>query len=138
MRSTVRLTKLIVSTLLLLFMSAANAVGIPVLKYDPLTATELTVTSSSSAIVAYIVTNESRRTHTWALAPVRGISQLTTGGFCSSFFTLGYQQSCILALQISGSALGGDVVGGPKACEQGNLLECYQPAFRNILRIHVA
>lgn len=48
---------------------------------------------------------------------------------------LGYRQSCTLRLSINGSALKGDVVGGPVLCEQGNSNQCYQPSKGNQLHI---
>ena len=48
---------------------------------------------------------------------------------------MGYQQSCILSLAINGSALTGDIPGGPIVCQQGNANQCYQPSAANSLRI---
>ncbi|WP_028387723.1 DUF1566 domain-containing protein [Legionella fairfieldensis] len=61
--------------------------------------------------------------------------QVTTPGYCSSFFVLGYQQSCILSLLINGNTLKGDILGGPAVCEHGNPNQCYQPGRPDILHI---
>ncbi|KTC73084.1 NHL repeat protein [Legionella birminghamensis] len=110
--------------------------GIPLWTFTPLTATSLTVSPNSSAIVKYQITNQSRRTHTLTMKPVPGITQvITSASDCPRLFSLGYQQSCILNLAISGSALSANVIGGPQVCSQYNPNQCYQPGIADILRI---
>lgn len=107
----------------------------PVWTFTPLTATSITVPENETVNVSYQVTNQSRRVHTLAMAAIAGVTQVTTPGNCQNPFILGYQQSCILNLSINGSALNGDVLGGPVVCQQGNLNQCYQPSSANSLRI---
>ena len=66
---------------------------------------------------------------------IPGVTQLTTPGNCPNQFVLGYQQSCTLTLSINGSALNGNVIGGPVVCQQGNPNQCYQPSAANSLHI---
>nr|WP_244889684.1 DUF1566 domain-containing protein [Legionella jamestowniensis] len=45
--------------------------------------------------------------------------------------------SCTLTLNVNGSTLQGNVIGGPALCQQGNDTQCYQPNWENILRIRL-
>jgi hypothetical protein len=69
------------------------------------------------------------------MTAIPGITQVTTAGNCTSPFSLAYQQSCVLTLQVNGSSLLGNEVGGPSLCQQGNTLQCYQPSQSDILNI---
>jgi len=110
--------------------------GRPLWTFSPLTNTQITVDASSTATIQYTVTNQSRRSHTLAMTSIPGITQTTTAGNCGNPFTLGYQESCTLTLVVTGSALSGNVVGGPKICQQGGgTLQCYEPSPRNRLNI---
>jgi hypothetical protein len=68
---------------------------------------------------------------------IQGITQITTSGLCTDPFPLGSQQSCTLSLNVNGSALAGNVVGGPVVCQQGSNLQCYQPSAQDSLNITV-
>lgn len=120
----------------LLFISMAYA-GSPLWTFtpDPYYSPTLSITSAGSATIQYTVTNQSRKTHTLMMKPITGITQITTGGNCPGVFTLAYHQSCTLKLLVNGNLLAGNVHGGPVVCQQGNMLECYQPAFANALNI---
>jgi hypothetical protein len=101
----------------------------------PLTATTISVPTNGTAVVQYQVTNQSSRTHTLSMQSITGLTQLTTGPRCSNPFVLAGKASCILSLQIKGSAIPQSISDGPIVCEQGSTLQCYRPAAENILRI---
>jgi hypothetical protein len=119
----------------LCFLGTAEA-GAPLWTFTPLTNTQITVDSSSTATIQYTVTNQARRSNTLTMTSIPGISQTTTAGNCGNPFTLGYQESCTLTLVVTGSELSGSVIGGPKICQQGGgSLQCYQPSPSNRLNI---
>lgn len=107
----------------------------PLWSFTPLTATTLTLSSSGTATVQYLVTNNSRKPHQLMLQNVAGISQQTTPGNCLNPFTLGYQESCVLTLEVNGNLLQGNVLNGPVVCQDGNYLQCYQPSREYALNI---
>jgi hypothetical protein len=107
----------------------------PLWTFAPLTATTINISPGNTATVQYSVTNQSRRTHALEFIPIPGITQVTGGGNCQNPFVLAYQQSCILTLEVSGSMVLPDIHGGPKVCQQGSQLQCYQPSINNILNI---
>ncbi|WP_019216503.1 DUF1566 domain-containing protein [Legionella tunisiensis] len=129
------LTKRFLISAIVFFISNPTQAGSALWTFMPLTAISMPISRGSSAIIQYIVTNKSHKTHTLAMTTVPGISQMTTAGNCSNPFTLDYQQSCILTLEINGNALQGSVVGGPKVCEQENSLLCYQPNQFDIMNV---
>ncbi|HCD9576659.1 TPA: DUF1566 domain-containing protein [Legionella pneumophila] len=102
----------------------------PLWTFVPQTPTDITVAKGGSAQVVYTVQNQSSRAKTLVMKPIAGISQ-------SAPCQLPAKGICTLMLNVNGSALQGDVVGGPILCQQGNDLQCYQPSPANILRIHV-
>lgn len=102
---------------------------------DPNYLTSFSITSAGSATIKYTVTNQSHKTHSLVMKPITGVSQVVSEGNCPSLFTLAYHQSCILNLLVNGNVLTSNVVGGPIVCEQGSLLECYQPSLDNALNI---
>lgn len=119
----------------LIFISAHA--GTPLWTFEPLTATTISVPSNATAMVQYRVTNQSSRTHTLTVQPIPGISQITAGlGVCGSPFVLPSKTSCNLSLQVTGSQLNGQVIGGPVVCQQGSTNQCYRPSEANILRIN--
>lgn len=126
--------KLLLGFCFCLLLCSAQAAG-PLWTFQPLTDTTVTVSSSGSATVQYQVTNQSRRPHTLVMTPISGITQVTTAGNCPSPFTLSYQQSCSLTLEVNGDALQGNVLGGPVLCQQGSTLQCYQPSAPNSLHV---
>ena len=81
-----------------------------------------------TGIIKYTITNQSRKTHTLEMLPIQGITQDTSTGNCPTVFTLAYQQSCTLKLVINGNTIASTTKGGPIICEQGSLLQCYQPS----------
>lgn len=111
--------------------------GAPVWTFTPLTATTIYVPADSTATVQYQVTNQSNRAHTLAMSSITGVSQITTGaGICSNPFVLPFRgSSCTLSLLVNGSQLTHVITDGPIVCEQGNLLQCYQPSRKDALNI---
>lgn len=109
----------------------------PVWTFTPLTATTVSVADGQTETIRYTVTNQSSKTHTLAMTPITGITQITSGaGICANPFTLTPgDPSCTLSLSVNGSTLPGNVVGGPVVCQQGSTLQCYQPSTANQLNI---
>lgn len=134
MRSSRSIFKIVFGLLLVCVNCTSNAAS-PLWTFQPLTATTLTLTSNQTATVQYLVTNQSRKSHTLALQSVIGINQATGAGTCGYPFTLSYRESCVLSLTINGNLLQGNVSGGPVVCQTGSQLQCYQPAAANILQI---
>ncbi|WP_253255847.1 IPT/TIG domain-containing protein [Legionella quinlivanii] len=112
--------------------------GIPLWTFKPLTPTALSLSANDTAIVQYLVTNQSSRPHTLNMVPIRGITQLTTGlGVCGSSFVLSAHASCTLSLQINGSLITQQVTNGPSVCQSGSPNQCYQPNPADTLRITI-
>ncbi|WP_176695297.1 metallophosphoesterase [Legionella massiliensis] len=107
----------------------------PIWVFTPLSPTKLTLSKETTATVKYKITNQSIKKHSLALRPIAGVKQITTGSDCPNLFVLGFQESCTLTLQITGSYLQDDIVDGPWVCEQVNPLQCYQPSQPDILNI---
>ena len=128
------INKIMIGLWLTCVMALVHA-GTPLWTFTPLTQTTITVSANDTATVSYQVTNQSRKTHTLAMKAIPGVTQITTSGNCPTPFVLGYQQSCILSLSINGSALNGNVIGGPVVCNQGNPNQCYQLSAANSLHI---
>ncbi|KTD08261.1 DUF1566 domain-containing protein [Legionella jamestowniensis] len=126
--------KLFVTVVALLVLNTAQAKK-AVWTFLPQTKTSITITSSGVATVQYTVTNQSRKTHTLVMTPIKGVTQVITNDNCPKHFTLAYHQSCLLTLRITGRNLNRDIVGGPNVCEQQNPLECYQPSSDDILNV---
>ncbi|MDI9818367.1 MULTISPECIES: DUF1566 domain-containing protein [unclassified Legionella] len=102
----------------------------PLWTFVPQTPTEITVTKEDSVQVIYTVHNQSSRPKILVMKPIAGISQSTP---CQ----LAPKGVCTLTLNVNGSALQGDVFGGPVLCQQGNDLQCYQPGSANIVHIRL-
>lgn len=122
------------------FLIATSQAAKPVWTFEPLTLTSIPVPADGTAIVQYRITNQSKKKHTLKMTPIRGIDQISSGTVpdnCANVFVLGYQESCVLTLLINGSALQGNVSGGPSVCQQTYRLECYQPSSINSLNIQL-
>lgn len=113
--------------------------GRPVWTFTPLTATSVSVSRNSTAVVQYQVTNQSSKSHRLVMTPIPGVTQTTTGtGICGQSFILpSAGSSCILSLTVDGSQLTQPISDGPIVCEQGSTLQCYKPDPKNILRANV-
>lgn len=101
---------------------------------------------NGTAIIQYLVTNQTRITRTLTSVPSQGISQISLGntGECSSPFTLQRGASCTLNLRIEGSQIPAQVTGGPIVCKTkggGNNspdpFRCSQPSRKDQLNISV-
>ncbi|WP_058533989.1 InlB B-repeat-containing protein [Legionella saoudiensis] len=103
----------------------------PLWIFTPNTATEITVVKGNSAQVVYTVQNQSLQAKSLIIKPITGINQ-------SAPCKLPAKGSCTLTLNIIGSGLTGDVIGGPILCQEGNDLQCYQPSSNHALRVHLA
>lgn len=127
------------ATIFSLLFIATSYAGNPLWTFtpDPYYPPSLSITSVGSATIQYTITNQSRTTHTLAMKPINGITQITSGGSCPSSFTLGYHQSCTLSLLVNGSLLTNNILGGPIVCEEGSALLCYQPSAANALHINL-
>ncbi|AOW59449.1 beta-propeller fold lactonase family protein [Legionella pneumophila] len=125
-----------VSMLSLLMASTAWA-GKPLWTLDALTATTIEIAPTGTATVQYLITNQSKKSHTLAMLPIQGVTQITTGaGVCANpFVLLTKGSSCILSLQINGAQLTQPINDGPTVCQGGNPNQCYRPSARDVLRV---
>ncbi|KTD12808.1 NHL repeat protein [Legionella hackeliae] len=69
------------------------------------------------------------------MAPITGIQQITSKGYCQKQFRLAHNESCILNLRVIGRAMSRNIVRGPNVCNQLSPLECYEPGVDDILKI---
>ncbi len=102
----------------------------PLWTFIPQTSTEITITKKDNVQVIYRVLNSSSRAKILIMKPIPGVSQ---GAPCQ----LSGHGSCTLTLNVHGSGLQGDIVGGPVLCQLGNNLQCFQPSTTVILRVHL-
>lgn len=110
--------------------------GAPLWTFEPLTATTISVPANGTATIQYRVTNQTSKPRTLTMQPIQGISQITTGlNVCGSAFFLRSKGSCILSLQVNGSALNTPIINGPVVCQQGSNNQCYRPGKVNILSV---
>jgi len=131
----------LLSRILALSLLAINVAmaGAPLWIFTPLTPTTLSVPANSTDTVQYRVTNQSNKVHVLSLQPISAVTQLTSGtGVCGNPAVLPGKGSCVLSLQIDGSAITSPMTGGPTLCEQGSTLQCYQPSSSDILMISQA
>ncbi|EHL30841.1 hypothetical protein [Legionella drancourtii] len=134
MKQSFSVRKTVTAILSFLLLTIAHA-GTHLITFIPLTENHISVPANGVKIIKYQVTNHSKKTHTLMMQPITGISQITTTENCPNPFVLGSKQSCILSLQILGNTLQDHITTGPKVCEQGNRLMCYQPSYDNRLNI---
>lgn len=126
-----KLSRILVFLLSGMLVMSAQA-GRPLWTFDPQTTVDVTVARGETAQIRYMVSNLSKRAKVLLLRPINGVYQ-------ASPCNLSPRGSCILVLNIIGSKLTGDVIGGPVLCQMGNPLECYQPAIpENTLHIHLS
>ena len=139
MTATHRKALSILSSAILLLLSALLHAGSPVWTFTPLTATSISMPANGTATIQYQVTNQSTKSHSLVMTPITGIAQSTTGaGICSNSFTLPSKgSSCTLSLQVNGSQLTHSITDGPIVCEQSSTLQCYKPSPSNVLNINL-
>ena len=109
----------------------------PVWTFKPLTPTTISVPGNSIASIQYLVTNQSLKSHTLVMKPIKGITQITTGtGICSNPFTLASRgDACTLSLEVQGNQ-SIPIRKGPIVCDKfGSNLQCYQPSLIDSLRV---
>lgn len=131
MLKSITLKNKLLTGLAILFLIAKAQAGTPVWTFEPLSPTNISVSSGSTKTIQYQITNRSLKPHTLRMQPITGI----TASGCESI--LQSHKSCILTLQVQGSSLRGDVLGGPVVCEQANPNQCYRPSQKNELSIHL-
>lgn len=119
------------------YLSLSNAqASTPLWTFEPLTAVSISVPINTVVRVQYRIKNQSNRTHTLALQPIHGVSQVTVGSdACAAPFVLPGQGTCTLSLEINGGQLTGPILGGPILCQQGSTLQCYRPSSADLLDI---
>lgn len=103
----------------------------PLWTFVPHTPIDIVVAKGNSTQVIYTISNQTSKVKTLVMKPIVGVTQIAS---CQ----LEPRGTCILTLNVYGSVLQGDVLGGPILCEQGNKLQCYQPNMSNSLRIHLS
>lgn len=117
------------------FFSVAEA-AMPVWTFLPLSSPHMTVSRNGTAMVQYKITNQSKRTHSLMMTPITGITLLTNPGDCDTPVTLGYQESCILTLLISGEQMKDNITEGPVLCQDGaGEFLCFRPKQDQTLNI---
>lgn len=110
----------LVNVALLLIGGLVQAGTYPKFSIIPITPTSFNLPFNESAMVSYVVTNNTKLTRTLVMEPILGITQSTnTFGSCQYPFTLISQQSCILTLNIIGNQLPLNGLHGkmPKVCK---------------------
>ncbi len=117
----------------------STAYAIPLWTFTPIGSTSVRILPGDIQYIQYQVTNQSIKTHTLAYQAIPGVNQITTSANnCKTPFVLGYQQYCVLNLQVVGSQIQSNITSGPVVCEQnGPGLQCYQPSAPNQLNIQL-
>jgi hypothetical protein len=114
--------------------AATSPLALPIITFSPLTSTTLTLSDHDTAVVQYKVTNQSSKTHSFIMLPIPGVTLLAGSGDCVPF-TLVFSASCVLDLKLVGSAMSGDIIGGPVVCEANSPTACYQPSSADQLHV---
>lgn len=108
-----------------------------------MTATSAVVPANRTFNVVYRVANATKITRQLTMAPIAGVTQLTSGsGVCPKAFTLAYGESCLLTLFFNGNDLSQPITHGPEICKtQGpndntpDPFLCSQPSAEDRLQI---
>ncbi|MDR3443067.1 MAG: IPT/TIG domain-containing protein [Legionella sp.] len=134
------LTAKIIVGIASLFLIGATQANKVLWEIIPLTETTLSVPTNSSATVLYHITNQSKKTLTLQMKPIKGITQITKGtAVCGKTFTLDAKNpSCILSLRIEGDKLRGTHANKPIICQKKPVYSCGQPAKENQLNLQQA
>jgi len=96
--------------------------------------------NNGDTIVNYLVTNQMKKQHTFAMVPIAGVTQITSAGQCSNPFVLQAQSSCTLSLQINRNQ--SSLNGGPIVCvtkspnnDSPGSFTCGQPSPTDVLSV---
>ena len=109
---------LLVSLTAFFISSLVDAAPLPKFALIPTIATTFDLSTNSTALVQYVVVNQTTIMRTLTIVPLVGVTQLTTQGTCPSPFVLVPNQSCLLTLQITGSQMPTTGIhGGPIVCK---------------------
>ncbi len=127
--------KYILLWLLNLFLVNNILASTPLWTFTPLTPTSVYVTPNTITDVRYLITNQSSETHTIALQPFPFRVTSILPNSCGEVFTLGPNESCILAIFIAGLELSASYIGGPTICESSGILLCYTPSEADVLTV---
>lgn len=110
--------------------------GKPVWTFTPLTATQMSLAPSETAVVQYLVSFQSKQLSRLSIDSIPATTQVTTGeGVCGVIFEGKQGDSCTLVLEVHGNELTTPILGGPVACAVGSRLQCYRPATKDLLQI---
>lgn len=123
---------------IIIYLIAPNAYAKnPAVTIVPQTPTRISVPANSTAIIKYLITNQTQKSQVLQLRPIKGISQITTGaGVCGERFALpGKGVSCSLWLKVLGNELTKPVKAGPLICKNRNSHHCFHPDSANVLHV---
>lgn len=107
----------------------------PLWTFTPLTPTTVSITSSTSVYVDYLITNHASITHNISLQPFPFSVRNSDPFDCGKVFTLEPNQSCILSIFVDGAAIDKNFQFGPMLCEVGSQELCYIPSPQDILTV---
>ncbi|CAM2942031.1 InlB B-repeat-containing protein [Legionella worsleiensis] len=96
--------------------------------FAPQTPTQFSIMKGETAQVVYLVTNNTSTSKNLVMKPITGITQTEP---CKA----PAQKTCTLKLSVDGSALTGNVQGGPVLCKLANQIKCQGPSPANSLNI---
>lgn len=107
----------------------------------PVTSTIIQNPNTGNTLVEYLVTNQMKNAHTFAMVPISGVAQNTSAGKCGSPFVLPAHSSCSLSLTIDRGQLS-QLNGGPQVCvtkgpndnNPGSFM-CSQPSQTDVLSV---
>ena len=120
---------------------AANATSQPPITLRPHTSTTIQNPNSGSTIVEYLVTNQMRNPHNFALVESSAVKQNNAIGRCQAPFNLQPGGSCLLSMYVDRSQLLA-LNSGPQVCvtkgpndnSPGSFM-CSQPNYSHILNV---
>ncbi|MBL7480378.1 hypothetical protein [Legionella bononiensis] len=82
---------------------------------SPTTSTTIQNPNSGITIIEYLVTNQMKSRHTFAMKPMGAVTQNTSAGRCGNPFVLQPGASCLLSLKVNRDKLS-DLIDGPTVC----------------------
>jgi len=119
-------------------LSIAYVKAQPPISMMPTTSTTIQNPNSGTTLIEYLITNQMKNSHTFAMVTMAAATQNISTGKCANPFVLQPQSSCLLSLEINRNQLS-VLEGGPKVCvtkgpndnSPGSYL-CTQPSQTNI------